>query len=60
MLGELVVEMKKYDEQRLREAEEVWERGSEELNEALQVLESMEKVKQQLECLCELFRKSNK
>ncbi|XP_045127899.1 uncharacterized protein LOC123514238 isoform X1 [Portunus trituberculatus] len=57
MMSEVVVEMKKHDEGRLREVEEVWQRGNEELDEAVQVLENMEKVKQHLECLCEMFRK---
>ncbi|KAK8391727.1 hypothetical protein O3P69_017330 [Scylla paramamosain] len=57
MVNEAVVEVKKYDERRLRKAEETWQRGIEELNKAVQVLENMEKVKQQIECLCRMFRK---
>ena len=57
MLSEAVVEMKRADEGRLREAEGIWQRGNDELNKAVQVLESMEKVKQQIECLCRILRK---
>lgn len=57
MLSEVTASIKRDDEERLKEAQELWQHGDEELNKAVQVLQSMEKVKQQIECLCRILRK---
>ncbi|KAG0716158.1 hypothetical protein GWK47_010368 [Chionoecetes opilio] len=57
MLSEAAVEMKKADEMHLKQAEDIYQRGDEELNKAVQVLDSMQKVKHQIECLCQILRK---
>lgn len=57
MLSEATASIKRDDEERLKGAQELWQHGNEELNKAVQVLQSMEKVKQQIECLCRILRK---
>lgn len=57
LLRDAMTEMKQSDKSLLKEAEEACNRGGDELNKAVQVLESMEKVKQQIECLCRILRK---
>lgn len=56
MMSEAVIQMKKYDEELLRKAQEACQQGNGELDKATQVLENIEKVKQQIECLCQMFK----
>lgn len=57
LLSEGVASIKQGDEERLKEAQKNWQHADEELDKAVQVLESMEKVKQQIECLCHILRR---